>query len=512
MSLTPEEAAALLEALPNMSAEEQQETLAMLDELEKREHLQRCRDDFYYFMEYMSGVLGDPFKHGAHLRRLAKLLMAMERGEKLRLSISVAPRHSKSQTTSILFPAWYMGRHPTHKIIVATHTTDLAVKMSRKTRNIINHPMYQEIFPDTKLSADSKAAGAWNTDKGGECFACGAGSAVAGHGGNLVLIDDPLSEQDLMSGNVGILDSVYSWFMSGPRTRLQPGAGICILHTRWHKRDLIGRVIKDMTANPDADQYEVFEFPAILNEDTPEAKPLWPEMWSLEELLKTKASLAPWIWNANYRQDPTGSDSALLKKEWFQRWEDDTPPRCDFKIMSLDAAVEAKTRSDFNALHVYGVFFSEVTRRNELILLERIKRRLEFPELKELCYEQYEKWEPDSFIIEAKANGAPLIQELRRTGVVLQPYVPHRGTGDKIARVNSVSDIIKDGIVWVPETRWGDEYIEELSSFPAGDNDDDVDAATMALMRFRQGGFLTLSTDEPEDDNYSPSTNRFYTV
>lgn len=507
--LTPQEAQALLEALPMMSASEQAETLAMLEELERRTHLQRCRDDFYYFMQTMAGELGEPFKDGAHLRRLAKLLMAMERGEKLRMAISVAPRHSKSQTTSIMFPAWYLGRHPNHKIIVATHTTDLAIKMSRKTRNVISHEKYQEVFPDTKLAPDAKSAGAWNTTKGGECFACGAGSAVAGHGGNLVLVDDPISEQDMIAGNIKILDDVYTWFMSGPRTRLQPGAGICVLHTRWSKRDLIGRLTKDM-ANPGADQYEIFEFPAILHEDTPEAKPLWPEMWSLEELLKTKASLAPWIWNANYKQDPTGADAAIVKRDWFRRWQEEEPPKCEFVIMSLDAAVEAKTRSDFNALHTWGVWFNEETRRNEVIMLNRIKKRLEFPELKELCKEEYIYWEPDSFIIEAKANGAPLIQELRRTGVALQSYVPHRGTGDKIARLNSVVDIIKDGCVWVPETRWGDDFIEEVSSFPAGDNDDDVDAMTMGLMRFRQGGFLTLSTDEDDDTERFQQTRRAY--
>lgn len=497
--LTPKEAASLLAALPKMTQQERQEVLTLLEEHDYRQKIARARSDFHFFMQIMAPELGDPFVDGAHLRRLAKLLMKMEKGESLRLAISVAPRHSKSQTTSILFPAWYLGHHPNHKIIIATHTGDLAVKMSRKVRNLLQTPLYKDIFPETEIASDAKAAGAWNTTKGGEYFAVGAGGAVAGHGGHLVLVDDPLSEQDLMSGNLDILDDVYKWFMSGPRTRLQPGAGICVLHTRWHMRDLIGRLIKDMAMNPDADQYEVFEFPAILDEGKPAARPLWSEMWSLESLLKTKASIAPWIWNANYMQNPTGAESTLISREWFQRWEAEDPPRCEFLIMSLDAAVEAKTRSDFNALQTWGVFYNEETNRNEIILLDSIKRRLEFPELKALCAEQAQAWEPDSFIIEVKANGAPLFQELRRTGAPVQAYTPHRGTGDKIARVNSVSDIIKDGCVWVPETRWGDEFIEEVSAFPAGENDDLVDAMFLALYRFRQGGFVTLSTDERDD-------------
>lgn len=509
--ITPEEAKALLATLPNMPSSEQKEVLQLLEERERRIEILRCQSDFHFFMQKMSPFLGDEFKDGAHLRRLAKILMKMEKGESLRLAVSVAPRHSKSQTTSILFPAWYLGKHPNHKIIIATHTADLAVKMSRKVRNLLQTPYYQEIFPETEIASDAKAAGAWNTTKGGEYFAVGAGGAVAGHGGHLVLVDDPLSEQDLMSGNLDILDNVYNWFMTGPRTRLQPDAGICVLHTRWHQRDLIGRLVKDMTMNPDADQYEVFEFPAILNGDTPEAKSLWPEMWPIDALLKTKASIAPWIWNANYMQNPTGAESTLIQKAWFQSWESDDPPKCEFIIMSLDAAVEAKTRSDFNALQVWGVFFNEDTNRNEIILLDAIKRRLEFPELKVLCAEQAQEWEPDSFIIEAKANGAPLFQELRRTGAPVQAYIPHRGTGDKIARVNSVSDIIKDGCVWVPETRWAEEFLEEVGSFPAGENDDAVDAMFLALYRFRQGGFLTLSTDEKDTDyELPPRTIEYY--
>jgi predicted phage terminase large subunit-like protein len=508
--ITQKEAAALLAALPRMSAEERQEVLKLLEEHETRQELQKCRDDFHYFMQKMSPELGDPFVDGAHLRRLAKILMKMEKGESLRLAVSVAPRHSKSQTTSILFPAWYLGKHPNHKIIIATHTADLAVKMSRKVRNLLQTPFYKQIFPETEIASDAKAAGAWSTSKGGEYFAVGAGGAVAGHGGHLVLVDDPISEQDLKSGNVGILDEVYKWFMSGPRTRLQPGAGICVLHTRWHQRDLIGRLIKDMTQNPEADQYEVFEFPAILDEGTPKARALWSEMWSLESLLRTKASIAPWIWNANYMQNPTGEESTLINREWFNRWQKDDPPQCSFIIMSLDAAVEAKTRSDFNALHTWGVFFNEETNRNEIIMLNRIKRRLEFPELKVVCAEESVAWDPDSFIIELKANGAPLFQELRRTGAPVQAYTPHRGTGDKIARVNSVADIIKDGCVWIPETRWGDEFIDEVASFPAGENDDDVDAMFLALFRFRQGGFVSLSTDERSDNDWYPARKAAY--
>jgi hypothetical protein len=173
--------------------------------------------------------------------------------------------------------------------------------------------------------------------------------------------------------------------------------------------------------------------------------------------------------------------------------------------MSLDAAAESHNRADFTALTTWGVFFNEEASAYHIILLNSIKRRVEFPELKRLAYEEYEEWEPDSFIVEKKSSGVALYQELRRMGVYVQEFTPHRGTGDKMARLNSVSDIVQSGLVWVPETRWAEELVEEVAGFPFVSHDDLVDATVMVLMRFRQGGFIRLPTDEPEDIKYFKS-------
>jgi predicted phage terminase large subunit-like protein len=252
-------------------------------------------------------------------------------------------------------------------------------------------------------------------------------------------------------------------------------------------------VINQMVKEADVEPWEVVEFPAILNE-----KPLWPAFWSLEELLSKKAGMDPRYWQAQYMQNPVSEEGALLKREWWQIWDKEDPPTCEFTIMSLDAAQESNNRADYNALTTWGVFFNEETNNFNIILLNAIKKRMEFPELKKLVLEEYKEWQPDAFIVEKKSNGSALYQELRRMGVPVGEFTPGKGQ-DKISRVNAVSDLLASGIVWAPDRRWAKEVIEECNDFPSGTNDDLVDSTTQALLRFRQGGFLRLPTDEQDD-------------
>ena len=290
------------------------------------------------------------------------------------------------------------------------------------------------------------------------------------------IVDDPHSEQDIKAGNTDSFDSTYEWYRSGLRTRLMPGGAICLLHTRWAQRDLIGRVTKDASLNPDADQYEVFEFPAILNADNePDSdrppKSLWPEQWSLESLLRTKASMPAWQWNAQYMQNPTAQESALIKREWIRWWQKPNPPKVDFIVQGWDTALTTKERSDFSVCQTWGVFRNEDTDTTDAILLNQVRGKWEFPDLKVVAHEQEKEWQPDSLIIEAKASGQPLIDELRRSGITVTDFSPGKGQ-DKLARVNSISDMIQSGQVWFPETQWATEVVEELVSFPAGEHDD----------------------------------------
>lgn len=854
-----EEIDLLLANIDQLDEAELAELEGIVSDLAERQRLQILRDDLIAFCCHMQS----DYKVGGHHKRLASLLEDIEARRKDRICVSVPPRHGKSQLVSIYYAAWYMGRNPTHKVMLVSHTTDLAVDFGRKIRNLIASAAYREVFPDVSLASDSKSAGRWSTNQGGEFFAAGVGSALAGRGAHLLLVDDPHSEQDILNGNYNVFDKAYEWFTFGARTRLMPGGAVAIVHcmtgdtavlmadggekalrdvrpgdmlasyergqmvhkkvlnwtnqgpdnvytllmddgnliranarhpflavrdgvetwvklrdlipgdnlvslrgvtaaqgrgaqrggakyaktassatgkpkglllraqnlrralrmvvktlharaqrresarhvsrathtigktqlpniaapaiggsigvkpvkmlaamspflpkicapntttatttrvekpqgypttrksvevsisapdmvsnlnniplcvssrgtdagyvgctparsqnqqrggmttrlqstiatiqgvfarfyatpatlscttdraskssngqfntskiisitpdgvedvfdiqvedtenfiangvvshnTRWAPQDLIGRVVGDMTKNEGSDQYEVFEFPAILDitdpvTGEPSQRALWPEFFDIPALLRTKASMPTYQWNAQYQQQPTSEEAAVVKREWWQQWERDQPPPCDYIIMSLDAAAETNNRADYTSLTVWGVFLNEDTDCHNLILLHAIKDRFEFPELKRMALEQYARWEPDGFIVEKKSAGVALYQELRRTGLPVQEYTPHRGSGDKMARLNSVADIIASGIVWVPDRRWAEEVVEEIAAFPFGPNDDHVDSTVMALLRFRQGGFIALPTDEIDEPEYSlPHREGYY--
>ena len=825
---------ALIHALPRTQKEE---ILKLLEELEQRTIQKKAKLGLLDFVT----TIEPTYKIGVHHKRLAALLEAIARGEKDRICVNMAPRMGKSHLVSYYYPAWFIANYPDKKIMMVSHTADLAVDFGRKVRNLVGSDKYRELFPDISLSADSKSAGRWNTNHGGEYFAVGVGGAIAGRGADLLLCvggdvevrtlrgalrarevqvgdyvyghagfqqvrgrfksfheasvvvdgvelsldhpvwtfdkgwvvagelttynlldtmsllsymevwygqaknfarrvllsglqhmghdaaavqqpengelqvvrwardtllravgavreffggygapavieahvgpnrsaeglhsgklpldhgrhtgqqsleqhqadcfrkdsdtgsvgagdraqalahkasgvrdgddlrgcfkgrenelgaapchlsqfgwvkraavqffsrchkayggrqsvimggieavfssrvcglllgvrapreirrvvprdprfynfsipngntfyagglmthncDDLHNEQDIVNGNLESLDKVYEWFTTGARTRLMPGGRIAIVNTRWATNDITGRLIKDMAMNEGADQYEVVEFPAILEkeEQDEEGSPtitqfsLWPEQWPLETLLRTKASMPAFQWNAQYMQNPTSEEGAIVKREWWREWVEERPPRPDFIVQSWDTAFEKSSRADYSACTTWGVWYPEAapddstTGRANVILLDAIKERMEFPELKKVAFDKFKEWEafgvPMTLIVEKKASGAPLIYELRQMGLVVGEYTPSKGQ-DKIARLNSVSDMFATGMVWAPQTRWAEEVINQVAEFPQSDYDDYVDAVTLALMRIRQGGFVRLPHDEQD--------------
>lgn len=467
-------------------------------ELQLRKQRKKAGDNFMDFV----GEMWPTFIHGDHHAKMAKAFEEVANGTCKRLIINMPPRHTKSEFASYMLPSWFLGKFPNKKVIQTSHTAELAVGFGRKVRNLVDSEPYKRIFPDVELQSDSKAAGRWNTNHGGDYFAIGIGGAVTGKGADLLIIDDPHSEQEaaLAAFNPEIYDKTYEWYTSGPRQRLQPGGAIVIVMTRWSLRDLTAQVIKAAAARG-GDEWKVIEFPAILDS----GRPLWPEFWSLKELEVLREELPNSKWQAQYMQQPTSDSSAIIKREWWKVWEHEDPPQCEFIIQSWDTAHEKKTVNDYSACTTWGVWFNEEDNMNpNVILLDAYKERLEFPALKKKAYEMYQEYEPDTCLIEKKAAGAPLIQELRWMGLSVSEYSPGKGQ-DKISRLNSVADLFASGKVWAPETRWAEELVDEVASFPSGEHDDLVDSMTLALMRFRQGGFLRLPTDEPDDIKYFKS-------
>jgi len=454
----------------------------------------KAKSDFLSFVKCM----WPDFVEGSHHRHIAEKFNKLATGEINRLIVNMPPRHTKSEFASFLLPSWMVGRNPKLKIIQTTHNAELAVRFGRKAKNLIDSEDYQKIF-STTLQEDSKAAGRWETAQGGEYFAAGVGGAITGRGADLLIIDDPHSEQDAMSKTA--LESAYEWYTSGPRQRLQPGGKIVLVMTRWSTKDLTGLLLANQK-EAKSDQWHVVEFPALMDHG-----PVWPEYWNTEELEKVKATLPVGKWNAQWMQAPTSEEGAIIKREWWNVYKKETIPPLQHVIQSYDTAFLKKESADYSAITTWGVFYPNEDSPANLILLDAMKGRYEFPELRRLALQQYKYWQPESVIIEAKASGLPLTYELRQMDIPVINFTPSRGH-DKHARVNAVAPLFESGIIWAPEQKFADEVIEECAAFPNGDHDDLVDSMTQAVMRFRQGGLIK----HPEDyvDEKTTKSKRVY--
>jgi len=463
----------------------------MAIKLSEKEKQVKVQDDFLTFVKHV----WPEFIEGKHHKKIADKFNKLAKGEIKRLIINMPPRHTKSEFASFLLPAWMVGRKPDLKIIQSTHTTELAIRFGRKAKTLIDSPEYQQMFKTT-LREDSQAAGKWETSQGGEYYAAGVGSAITGRGADLLIIDDPHSEQDAL--NMASMERAYEWYTSGPRQRLQPGGAIVVVMTRWNMKDLTGMLLKSQKELK-SDQWHLIEFPAIL----PSGKPVWPEYWKKDELEGVKASISIGKWNAQWMQNPTAEEGSLIKREWWKVWEKDTMPPLEHVIQSYDTAFLKKESADYSAITTWGVFRPDQDSPPNLILLDAVKERLEFPELRKKAMEQYRYWNPETVIIESKASGLPLTYELRKMGIPVINFTPSRGN-DKHARVNACAPIFESGQIWAPDMKFAEEVVEECASFPYGDHDDLVDSTTQAVMRFRQGGFISLPDDEKEDSIPSP--------
>ena len=390
-------------------------------------HIKLCQDNFLYFVknvwpDFICRTDKDPNRWGHH-QHIAHEFTKISKHKKGRLIVNMPPRHTKSEFASIYFPAWMIGKFPKMKIMQVSHNAELSARFGAKVRNLIDSPEYKQIFGDVRLREDSKAKGRWETNHGGEYFAAGVGGSITGRGADLLIIDDPHTEQDSLSDSA--MERTYDWYLSGPRQRLQPGGSIVLVMTRWAQDDLTGRLIKAET-EPKADKWEKISFPAILDEDS-EPRPVWPEYWALDELEKVKASLSIRNWSAQYMQNPTSEEGAILKREWWQPWKGDMPV-LKHVIQSYDTAFSKKETADYSAITTWGIFTPRESGPDAIMLIDAIKGKYDFPELKMVALDQYKYWQPETVIIEAKASGQSLLQEFRRMGIPVMDYTPRSRT------------------------------------------------------------------------------------
>ena len=469
-----------------------QKAINRLSVLEKHDKVQGS------LLEYAKFQMPE-YQTPAHIKLLAHKLEEVERGNIKRLAIFMPPRHGKSQLTSQFFPAWYLGRNPSKFVIATTYAQDLADDFGRSVRNQIQDEDYNRIFNDCTLSKDSSSVRRFHTTGSGVYYAVGAGGAITGRGAHLLLIDDPIkgredADSDAMRSNL------IDWYRSTAYSRLMPGGSIILIQTRWHEDDLAGWILRETSHEP----WEVIELPAVLDEKAskilkrPKGQALWPEAYDKKRLEEIKKTAGSREWNSLYMQRPSAEEGNILKRYWWKEWKEDNPPECNYILQSWDTAYTVKSTSDYSAVTTWGIF--EHNGIQNAILLSARRERWEFPELKSEAINLYNEFKPDVVLIEAKASGWSLIQELQRAGIPITPFNPKKA--DKKTRAHSVTPLFESGRVWYPSSKyWAEDVINQCAQFPSSNYDDLVDSTTQALMRLRQGLFV----EHPQDIPLEPS-------
>ena len=487
--------------------------------------------DFMTFVRMMAPLLIADFKMGRHIELICNKLQQVDDGTCRRLMVFLPPRSSKSVICSKLFPAWYMGRHPNHEILSVSHSDQLSSDFGRAVRDLVGNEMFQTIFPEVKLRSDVRSAGKWQTNHNGVYVAAGVKTQIAGRGAHVAILDDVMSEEDAFS-EAG-RRYIKEWFPAGLRTRLMPAGSIVIINTRYHEDDICGWLLENEQNSDMAEEilhpWEVIKIPAWLDEhaaqllNLPVGSSYFPE-WKPDNVLRMdeleiKRHNGSRYWQSLYMQDPTPAEGGIIKKGWFQRWPHNDPPECEFIIQTMDTAFSAKTTADYSVMQTWGIFETfEVDSTGkerllpQLILLGNVRGRFEYPELRLTAQEEYEKHQPDAIMIEKKASGQSLLQDLRRAGLPVLEFTPDR---DKVSRANAATPFLESGRVWLPENKeWAFDLIEEAISFPNARYDDQVDAMVMAVLYMRDSWYVSHTDDpdydEDDEDIYKPQRKGYW--
>jgi predicted phage terminase large subunit-like protein len=479
-----------------------------------------AKENFYTFIKRVVPSLVTDWKSGKHIKVIADKLQLMAEGKCPRLMVFLPPRSSKSVICSMLFPAWYIGHNPNHEIMSVSHSDELSSDFGRTVRDIVNSETYANIFSGVSLRQDVRAAGKWKTNLNGSYYAAGVRSKISGRGAHVAILDDVMSEHDAIS-SAG-RKYIKEWWPVGIRTRLMPNGSVLIINTRYHYDDICGWLLRMQDENdvPSNMRWEVLSIPAWLDHHAarllklPVGSSYFPE-WKPDYILKRdeediKSTNGTKYWESLYMQNPTPEEGSMIRREWIQWWDWEDPPNCDFIIQTLDTAFSTKDSADFSVIQTWGVFSmndhyadtGEEKAFSNLILLGSVKERLEYPDLRRVSQEEYRKHRPDLVIVEKKASGQSLIQDLRRNGLPILEYTPDR---DKVTRAYTASPLIEAGCIYLPKERdWAKDLLDELVLFPHGAHDDQVDAMVMAIHYVKDSWRM----EHPEDPDWEDDQSR----
>jgi len=477
-------------------------------------------DNFYIFVKLLAHLCldGSNFKDGAHIRAIAASLEDIEVGAEERLMLALPPGSMKSVLIQ-MFSAWCLGRHPTWRIMYISHTASKAEDSSGRVRDFIRTPEYQEIFPHIRLRDDKSGVTGWGLVSGGSFKPAGAGSSIAGFRFDLGIVDDPLSEQTAQSTKER--ESVNDWWARGFRSRKLPHSRIVVIATRWHTRDLSGYLLDKAARNPRVDQWKLISVPAILDAagaaylNLPENESYWPEFLTLADLEQTRETFPRADWASLYLQSPTGEAGIIFNKDDFQDWEWPEAPECDEVIQTYDTAFSTKSTADYSVIQTWGIFHQTVENEDgddvdeaNAVLLHMDRGRWTYPELRAKAKELNARFKPDRIIVENKASGQSLVQDLKLAKLPVLPFQPE---SDKVSRANATSIIVEKGRVWLPMTKkYAAELLQELLEFPKGAHDDAVDAFVMAMLYLRRRYELSQDLGKKVEERRKPARRSYW--
>lgn len=395
--------------------------------------------------------------------------------------IYTPPQHGKSTLVSHYFPAWYLGKRPTSRVLLASYEASFAAHWGGRARDTMAE-YGAELF-GTGVSTTRGAQAWWETDQGGYMATAGVGGPITGKGARLAIIDDPVKNQEEALSQT-YRDKTWEWYRATFRTRVEQGGAIVLVMTRWHEDDLAGRLLRY-----EPERWTVVRLPAIAEQDDPmgraEGEPLAPQLFGRETLLETKAAVGSFWWSALYQQRPSPATGGIFRRDWW-RYYREAPAVFDEVVASWDMSFRETRQGSFVVGQVWG------RRGADKYLLDQVRDRMGFPATIEAVRQLAAKWpQARTTLIEDKANGPAVIDTLRGTIGGIVPVTPE---GSKAARAHAVSPQVEAGNVWLPDPEiapWIGDYIEELTSFPVGANDDQVDATTQALDRL--GGHSVMT-------------------
>ena len=451
---------------------------------------------------------GVEFQNNWHIDAISEHLQAVVEGNIKRLIINVPPRHMKSISVAVCLPAWTWTRQPDKKFLYASYASSLSIRDSVKCRRLLDSRWYKSHFEDTfKLTSDQNQKQRFENDKTGARIATSVDGALTGEGGDIIVIDDPHNVRE--SESSAVREGVLEWWDQAMQTRLndpKTGAFIIIMQ-RVHERDLTGHIL----ANELDDEWNHLCLPAkyeighptptrsflgFTDPRTKEGELLWPNRIDEKTLTSLEKSLCSYASAGQLQQRHMPKCVGILKAEWWVPWDNPDLPDIEYVLQSWDTSFSTKEKTSYSARTTWGVFKHKGM--SWAIVLDMWYDRVSYPELRKIAQEAYYDYEPDAVLIEKKASGQSLLQDLRIAGIPVIEYMPDR---DKEARAHASSALLEDGRIYYPSSKkWCKDLIDICASFPATDNDDIVDTCTQAWLRLRKGWFVGHSTDYEDDE------------